>query len=335
MPLLTNEYLNYYPELPQVLYHYCSVNTFVSVVKNSNLWLSDAEKTNDTTEMKCLFSKINEVIDQALTLYKSDYSRQVLLQAKDFAFRATENLLTKKAHIVKDIKSFLACFSEADDLLSQWRGYGNNGRGMAIGFNAELFRGFVNNSYFTLTKVIYDQEDTLKFLHTAIDEPIKYAIESSIDKETGQYNEEKLRMSIHLLIFSIWQEGFLYKNEAFREEREWRLFRKLQSYNYSDREGIDDHGFADYLEGFFISNEKNLGGFTRSPLKFRCTDDDMRVYFELGFEKCKKDIIKEIVIGPKCKIEPLDIKLLLAKNGYIEGIFSENIAIKKSKCPYI
>lgn len=56
-------------------------------------------------------------------------------------------------------------------------------------------------------------------------------------------------------------------------------------------------------------------------IKFRNTENDIRAYFELGFEKCKQDIFKEIIIGPKCKMADLDIRLLLAKNGYIEDIF--------------
>lgn len=44
MRVLTNEYLKCRPKLPPVLYHYCSVNTFLSIMENYNIWLSDAEK---------------------------------------------------------------------------------------------------------------------------------------------------------------------------------------------------------------------------------------------------------------------------------------------------
>ncbi len=121
----------------------------------------------------------------------------------------------------------------------------------------------------------------------------------------------------------------------FSEEKEWRFFRKLQLGNYCDCEGVDVYGYSDMLDGFFIRNNKYLGNFTRSPIKFRdAGGHDIRTYFELGFEKCKQDIFKEIIIGPKCKIADLDLKLLLAKNGYIEDIFSEAIKIRKSQCPY-
>lgn len=333
MPVLTNEYLNYHPTLPSTLYHYCSVSTLLSIIENKNIWLSDAEKTNDHTEMKWLLSNIKEVIEQILASYEGKYSKEILLKTKAIALETTEKMLLKNIPIVQNAKSFLICFSEASDLLSQWRAYGNDGNGVAIGFNAEIFNDFAQGSYY-LTKVIYNQERTLDFLHTAIEKPLGYAIESSINKETNIYNISELTMNISMLIVTIWQESFVYKNDMFSEEREWRLFRKLQSDNYCDCDGVDDYGYSDILDGFFISNNKYLGNFTRSPIKFRDAGNDIRTYFELGFEKCKQDIFKEIIIGPKCKIADLDLKLLLAKNGYIEDIFSDAIKIRKSQCPY-
>lgn len=34
----------------KILYHYCSVETFFNIIKNSCLWLSDIEKSNDYQE---------------------------------------------------------------------------------------------------------------------------------------------------------------------------------------------------------------------------------------------------------------------------------------------
>jgi len=48
----------------------------------------------------------------------------------------------------------------------------------------------------------------------------------------------------------------------FSEEREWRIFRRAQSSNFND-DGVDDYGYADFLEGLFINNEKYL---VRNPL---------------------------------------------------------------------
>lgn len=335
MPILTDKYLNYDPKLPSVLYHYCSVNTLISIIENHNIWLSDAEKTNDYTEMKWLFSKFQEVIDEDVLSYQTIYDNELLKIVKETACNAVENLLSKQALISKNSKSFLICFSEARDLLSQWRAYGDDGKGVAIGFNTEVLKIFMQDPFYKLTKVIYKSEDILRFLHMAIDDPLKWAIDGCIDREGRSYDKENLKYNILTLMLSIWQESFVYKNDKFYEEQEWRIFRKLQSDNYSSDDGVDDYGYADFIDGFFKDNNDVRGGFTRSAMKFRGVGDDMRVYFELGFEKQKKDIIKEIIIGSKCQIDDLDLRLLLAKNGYIEDVFSESISVTKSECPYI
>ena len=37
----------YDPKVPDILYHYCSVDTMLKILQNYCIWLSDAEKTND------------------------------------------------------------------------------------------------------------------------------------------------------------------------------------------------------------------------------------------------------------------------------------------------
>lgn len=195
MPVLTNEYLSFHPEVPSVFYHYCSVDTFLSIINNSNIWLSDAEKTNDYTEMKWLFSKIHETVEQALLSYQKFFSEEVILKSKKLTYQIAENLLNKKAPIVQNSKSFLACFSESGDLLSQWRAYGNDGNGIAIGFNPSIFEKFKDESYYIMSKVIYSDKDILEFMHSAIDEPLKWAIESSISSKTKELDEMELAMN--------------------------------------------------------------------------------------------------------------------------------------------
>ena len=284
MPILTNEYLKYDPQLPSVLYHYCSVDTLISIIRNHSIWMSDAEKTNDSTEMKWLFARIQEVISETILSCKEEYPCELLQKTEKIAYETIERLMSKKAPITRNSKSFLLCFSEASDLLSQWRGYGNDGKGVAIGFNTDILQNFA------LTKVIYDREDTSKFLHKIIDERLRWVIESNVDKEKNEDNELQLCMDITTLMISIWQESFVYKNDKFSEEKEWRIFRRLQSNNYCVSDGIDTYGYADYLDGFFNENNNYLGAFTRSSIKFRSVGDDLRIYFEVGFEKRKKEI---------------------------------------------
>lgn len=123
MPLLTDKYLNYSSKIPQILYHYCSTHAFLSIVKNSNLWLADASKTNNETELIGLFENISNIIDDILLQYKSIFTEETILQAKVCSELVIKNLMSGETPIVNNSKNLLICFSEARDLLSQWRAF--------------------------------------------------------------------------------------------------------------------------------------------------------------------------------------------------------------------
>lgn len=191
MSILTEELLNYNPKVPPILYHYCSIDTFLSIINNCNIWLSDAGKTNDSTETKWVFSEVKKVVEQALDSYKNLYKPEILSKAKNIAYNVIDNLVFGKAPFVRNSKKFLFCFSEAEDLLSQWRSYGDDGKGVAIGFNTSFFPAQYT---YELTKVIYDEQMILQFLHNGIDERLNWAIEDAKGKIFNTINDEKLMM---------------------------------------------------------------------------------------------------------------------------------------------
>ena len=100
-----------------VLSHYCSNEAFLSILRTRELWLSDFSLSNDHLEGKWLRKLLTERWSKQ-NLYPLEYER-----------------LT--AHVDAVIDTFVAggfCLSEEDDLLSQWRGYADNGAGVSIGF---------------------------------------------------------------------------------------------------------------------------------------------------------------------------------------------------------
>lgn len=330
MPLLTNEYLNYNPQLPNVLYHYCPTQAFLSIIENKNIWLSDANKTNDKTELVWLFTQIKNVIEQALESYKNIFNSEIISKAKVCADQAIDALLTGKAIYVQNSKNMMICFSEAENLLSQWRAYADNGNGLAIGFDSIYLKQFISSSAQGFTKVIYGEAEILSFLHKGIDTPLKYAIQSAVDEN----DDIGFFASIAMVILSLFQEGFVFKHESFSEEQEWRIFKKFSATNYSNSDGVDDYGYVEFLDGIFCKKGNYVGDFSRSEIKFRSTGNDIRTYMELGFDKIKDKIIKRIIIGPRCQMKELDLRLLLAKNGYIDEFLSNKIEIIKSAIPY-
>lgn len=335
MPTLTNEYLNYSPKVPKILYHYCSVETLLSIIQNKTIWLSDASKTNDSSELKYIFDFFTTTVDVILESYGNKYNDLIKEKVRKIVTSTVYGLVYNNIRIAKYKKSFICCFSEAKDLLSQWRAYANDGNGVAIGFSSAMLKNIVCDESYDFIKVIYQEKIMKEFLNKAITNRLQYAIDSCICEKKGQIvDDEKLFVQVSMIIVSIWQEGFVFKHSSFKEEREWRLYKYLVSTNYHFDKGVDDYGFAGFLDGAYIYNKENMKGFTRSCLKYRGSVNNIHPYFEIGFDAFKEKMIKQIILGPKCNINELDLKLLLAQNQYIPDVFSDKIKIQKASCPY-
>lgn len=67
-----------------------------------------------------------------------------------------------------DIATFVICFSENGDLLSQWRGYADNGRGVTIGFDYNTLQEYVKQNFgiLELKNVVYISEEDRQKLVT-------------------------------------------------------------------------------------------------------------------------------------------------------------------------
>lgn len=106
--------------MSEILYHYCSTEAFHSIVTSKSVWLSALSLSNDTTEgalvleTVCAFLEELEIGDRDIEAFRKQYKRV-----------ADETL----------VLGF--CMSKERDLLSQWRGYADGGRGVAIGFSED------------------------------------------------------------------------------------------------------------------------------------------------------------------------------------------------------
>ena len=99
------------------VYHYCSVDTFVNILKTNSIWLTHAREMNDSFE---------DIYFEA-PLKKA-------LQAFEDKTEIEQKLLQKIVSAYSDRVDFpyVACFSRENDVLSQWRAYADDGRGVAI-----------------------------------------------------------------------------------------------------------------------------------------------------------------------------------------------------------
>lgn len=185
-------------EAPEIVYHYCSMESFVKIIESKEIWLTPSTHINDVVECRWLYSLAHEFAQKHFADSPEDAS-------------AANALLHSAA--LNSRRNYMTCFSRNGDLLSQWRSYADACKGVAIGFRSTSFGVPVitqphehgpRQEQFCLCKMLYvDYEDVLPLL----DEMFKQAKD----------NEPELQ---GILLASL---GARFKNKSFLEEDEWRL----------------------------------------------------------------------------------------------------------------
>lgn len=271
-----------------IVYHYCSVETFLSIIQNKCLWLCNIEKSNDSAERKYYEKALIETVNELLTSRLSKQKKEKLDGVLDYL----ENGLREPLRIHS------CSFSSDGDMLSQWRGYADDSTGVAIGF----WEPFL---------IKYGREDSYKKISYNPKQMKRHCKKTILDKLEITHDYPTTHFDIGLLDEMLRDAAF-YKSPAFEQECESRfaLFEGVERYTSSD--GNND--MAIQRADVEILNEESK--FTVSERKYRVVNRQLSTYYELGFDKIKDDFIAEIYLGSKCKITPEDIKYLFKDCGY-------------------
>lgn len=316
-----------YDSMPQVIYHYCSLDTLLSIIKNSTIRLSNISKSNDSEEVTYIMPYIRSAIISALELYNRhvSYDFQLSHESIDLVIENSFNELSKNFYVL--------CFSEERNLLNQWARYADNARGVAIGFNTnefvklqvEPFTGYV------FGKIVYEA----KMVQEKIIDWVEGSFREKRINGNDFHNQNLIVSIINNLIRTMLYYSILYKNPAFFEEREWRLI-----YNPFGRiKKVMDRSI--FYDRILESNSYRAAnaGFERSDIQFRTVNsNNISSYIDLNFSSIKTQFIKNIIFGPRSKvsIEDKDLLMFLKINGYNMSRLGlhDTIILSKSDIPY-
>ena len=303
-----------------IVYHYCSVPAFISIIRNKELWLTDVLKSNDPMEGQKIFSDIFSYYNFNNEL-KNRYDENTLGWIID--------LIQNYECEVKQYSTYNAyaiCLSEKGDLLSQWRGYTPNAAGLSIGFDESFFESWqylskdktiVQYGKVEYTKSIGDIDrifDKLYELGKCAIIPAHFEQKEYLEQPFYQYLEE------------LSQKALFMKDIGFAEECEKRLVYR-EFYCYDDRKKYKYEKFSSPKRV-----NKNKKGLHLSELCYNVTNNDFKRYYPLDFKEVKNDFIKEIIIGPNCAASFSYIEDLLCREKYSVG--SEGIYLKNSEIIY-
>ena len=206
-----------------------------------------------------------------------------------------------------DFRYYVTCFSYQNDLLSQWRGYADDGRGAAIGFDLDVLKEVVTvspeiskPSIVSLHKISYSETEQREVVRESIEEKQDYEIEV-LDKVMNCFEKKFLKL---------FQESVYMKNPFFREESEIRLCEFSPKQFLMGREVELSLGARLYNYSYYVKESQLIS------------------YVDFDFSDCLDRLIKELVIGPKCLMSERDMEYYLTTLGL------SNCRVKKSQGTY-
>jgi hypothetical protein len=295
------------------LYHYTDAHGMKGIVEEKEIWCSELEYLNDAQEVEYGLDLIRGKVEELQEDHSNDdaVSKGLLGTLSSFL-----NAFPGAIYRV-----FVACFCRSGDLLSQWRGYAEEGGGYSLGFTfKDQSRVMLENgnSYRPhLRRVLYDRDRQEKL----VDDYLERVCEI-ISVEADQFPAEENQMvagstATHVMnTLMDWIVSF--KHPGFKEENEWRLVRMLRS--TGEAESQAHFRVADGLTVPYLS--------TPLVTPFSNSNEELGDYFPLS----------EIRYGPTLPSDraesSIESLLVTESDRGDREIAFENISIKSPDVPF-
>lgn len=181
------------------LHHYTTLEGAAGILASGDLWLSNARFSNDDEEIRYGHRIVEDVISQMMQESADPIRLQRLNDIRD------------RVNAAMGDQVYICCFCEKDNLLSQWRGYAENGGGVSFEFDPLGFGLIAGpdcaHGLMRLWKVFYRPEQQRDIIRKCIEYPYWPA-----DDETTRYITDAIKFFLPT-----------FKNADFAEEQERRL----------------------------------------------------------------------------------------------------------------
>jgi hypothetical protein len=114
-------------ELPGELWHYTDASGLIGILQTGKIWSTQITCLNDNLEQRYFGDLVHDIVKT-----KRAQNADPILEP---LFRVADEVLNNRDFAATG--QFVACFSEIEDDLGQWRGYGGGECGYAIGFRSQ------------------------------------------------------------------------------------------------------------------------------------------------------------------------------------------------------
>ena len=282
------------------LFHYCRNEVLLALLSKRQIWMSDLTLSNDSTEGRW--------VRHAFV----DYCKKAKIESSNI-----DRLCVHLDSLLNGVRAVGYCLSEEGDLLSQWRGYADGGRGVSIGFKREYLEALCERTRTTqekfglaLAQVLYTRADESQPIADVTDKILAYVKQGALAANGLLLNDgdratrQKAFGAMTIAFLQYFPFIFKLKNAAFREEKEWRLLSVV-------------------LTGFQAGDLGQLG-----DVDYRAVEDRFIPYAVLDLPELGIPPIEKIWLGPKNITPTLVMEGMLARFGF------KNISIEKSAATY-
>lgn len=189
----------------QFLYHYTTAEAFMGICRNNEIWIGDVRFMNDPSEL----SFGQQVAYKSLSRFSSFPAAGLIVKLIKEALAG----ISAKSIPQPTIFAFSLC--RVSDALSQWRQYGDQGRGYSIGFRTKALLNPKDDSALGLFRVRYtkqDQEEIFEIFYSSILEIL-----------SGWDGKENRAVLLRQVAMGIAVISSVMKDRSYESEQEWRL----------------------------------------------------------------------------------------------------------------
>lgn len=255
-----------------VYYHYTSLSAFYNIIKSGRLKMFDVNRSNDPKEGMFALESLWKLLDDINCHERVGLnSKEWIEMRKGFVSFVGE---PKRMEPNFCVFSTSLCIENPMQKVPMWQIYGDNGKGVAIGFN---------------TKIVSDNN---------LSEPqeITYLTQEDMDKKAQEFinmnknkNKNKNSDEICEAIREFYFKSFLWKRICFQYEKEYRLLSEKYDLNPSIFRKPVGHD----VEAFWVN-------------------DTIKLCKNVKIDNENYGCITEVVLGPRCLVSEREMEAILS-----------------------
>lgn len=211
--------------VPSTLYHYTTLDGMRGILDDGAIWASDVRYLNDSSELVYAESFVHNVLREQLAGSSEPEISSLVERFGDVD-------LFERGDV-----PFIACFCEAPDLLSQWRGYTRGEDGVALGLRlgglhlSPARRMIVRRVVYNESQQHHFASEVVKAWRGTWTRLVSLGVRDGDPESFDATAAAALELAVAELLLC-------YKHPAFQEEAEWRVIKLVdvgQELAYQER----------------------------------------------------------------------------------------------------